>query len=1072
MVELSTAQWPVDRSVPILNSSIGGLLRSTVAQTPDVVALVEGVPESGERRRWTYAELLEQSERAARALLGRFSPGDRVAVWANNIPEWVILELAAGLAGITLVTVNPALRAQELAYLLHQSRSDGIFFVPEHRGSAMGQMLDAIGGELPALREKVSFATWEEFCASGSPTEQLPAIDPDAPAQILYTSGTTGRPKGAVLRHHGIVNNARILTDRVGALEGMVQLSAMPLFHVAGCVMNVLGTIACRGTLVLPPYFDPELLIQLIEAERPAYFLAVPTMLIACVDHPDAADADLSSVRLIATGGAVVLPELVRRVEQVFDARVAIVFGQTETSGIVTGVSSDDEARDRHTTVGRPCAQTEVKIVDVDSGQTVAPDVDGELCTRGYLLMTGYFDNPEATAAAIDADGWLHTGDLAAMDARGYCRITGRLKDMIIRGGENIYPREIEQVLFEHDDVADVAVLGIPDSTWGEQVAVFVRPTDGRTPDPDELRAYCRERLAPHKTPRHWVFVDEFPLTPSGKVQKFVLREQFLAAGLGAESNAQDRTGELHALRGGGADQPVAETVLRAVRAILGCAASDVRPDANFAELGGDSLSALSLSRLIAEIFDIDAPVGVVIDPTGDLEQLTKYIETHRDRKRPTFATVHGGDSSEVCAGGLTLDKFIDVNTLGGAAALPRRSGAPQTVLLTGATGYLGRFLCLEWLERLAESGGTLICVARGSGPAAALKRIEKALDSGDPELLERFRMLAARHLEVLAGDIAEPNLGMDSDTWNRLAGNVDLIVHPAALVNHVLPYSQLFGPNVVGTAELIRMALTSKLKAFNYVSTVGVSLGSNEVIAEDADIRIASAVRKIDDTYANGYATSKWAGEVLLREAHDLCGLPVAVFRCDMILAHSRYAGQLNVPDMFTRLLLSLVATGIAPRSFYDPDGQSNPSRAHYDGLPVDFIAEAIATLGGKAGDGFHTYNVVNPHDDGISLDQFVDWLIEAGHPIQRIDDYEHWLARFETAMRALPDKQRQHSELTLLEAFRPPAPALRAPALPAEMFREAVRAAAVGPECDIPHVSPSLIGKYIADLRQLELL
>jgi fatty acid CoA ligase FadD9 len=275
-----------------------------------------------------------------------------------------------------------------------------------------------------------------------------------------------------------------------------------------------------------------------------------------------------------------------------------------------------------------------------------------------------------------------------------------------------------------------------------------------------------------------------------------------------------------------------------------------------------------------------------------------------------------------------------------------------------------------------------------------------------------------------------------------------------------------------VGTAELIRLALTAKLKPFNYVSTVGIAALGDDVIGESVDIRIASPVRKIDDGYANGYATSKWAGEVLMREAHDLCGLPVAVFRCDMILAHRRYAGQLNVPDMFTRLLLSLVATGIAPNSFYEPDGDGNRMRAHYDGLPVDFIAEAIATLGGKATDGFHTYNVVNPHDDGICLDQFVDWLIEAGHPIQRVGDYDTWLSRFEAAMRALPDKQRQHSELALLEAFRPPAQILRGPALPAQTFRDGVRAAAIGPEHDIPHISASLIGKYITDLQQLHLL
>ncbi len=330
---------------------------------------------------------------------------------------------------------------------------------------------------------------------------------------------------------------------------------------------------------------------------------------------------------------------------------------------------------------------------------------------------------------------------------------------------------------------------------------------------------------------------------------------------------------------------------------------------------------------------------------------------------------------------------------------------------------------------------------------------------------------MAENHLDVLAGDIDEPNLGLDDATWDRLVHSVDLIVHPAALVNHLLPYSELFGPNVVGTAGLIRLALTSKLKPITYVSTVGVAFGG-DVLDEDVDIRVASPVRTIDDSYANGYVTSKWASEVLMREAHDLCGLPVAVFRCDMILAHTRYAGQLNVPDFFTRLMLSLVATGIAPNSFYGHDGERGRPRAHYDGLPVDFIAEAVATLGSNATDGFHTYNVVNPHDDGISLDLFVDWLIDAGNPIQRVDDYSDWLVRFEAAMRALPDNQRRHSELALLEAFKPPSEVLNGPILPAERFRAGVRESCVGPDRDIPHISRDLIGKYVADLRQLELL
>jgi acyl-CoA synthetase (AMP-forming)/AMP-acid ligase II len=528
---LSTSYWPADRSQPVLDLTVGQALRDAAAEAPDAIALMEAAVGPAARRRWSYAELLAASERAARALLGRFAPGERVAVWANNIPEWVILELAAGLAGITIVTVNPALRPQELAYVLGQSQADGIFLVPAYQASPMPEMVQQVRGGLPTLREAVSFADWDAFCAEAAPDRALPAVSPDAAAQIQYTSGTTGFPKGAVLHHRGIVNNARLYTARLGLGPGNVLLSAMPLFHTAGCVMSVLGAIVTRGTLILPPYFDPGLMLELIAAERPQTLLGVPTMLIGVLDHPGFATTDISSIRQVLTGGAVVPPALVARVEAAFGGPLSIVFGQTEASPIITQTSPQDTAENRAHTLGRPLPQTEVKIIDPVSGQTVAPGADGEVCTRGYHVMTGYYRDPDKTAAAIDADGWLHTGDLASMDERGYCRIGGRLKDMIIRGGENIYPREIEQVLFEHPTVADVAVVGVPDPKWGEQVAAFVRPAPGQAPDPGELFAYCREHLAPHKTPRYWTVLEEFPLTPSGKIQKFVLQERFLAQG-------------------------------------------------------------------------------------------------------------------------------------------------------------------------------------------------------------------------------------------------------------------------------------------------------------------------------------------------------------------------------------------------------------------------------------------------------------------------------------------------------------------------------------------------------------
>ena len=541
---LSTSYWPADRPQPVLDLTVGDALRDAAAQAPRTTALVQGAVDPAARRRWSYAELLEASERAARALLGRFAPGDRVAVWANNIPEWVILELAAGLAGITIVTVNPALRPQELAYVLGQSQADGIFLIPAYRASPMAEMVQQVRRDLPALREVVSFADWDAFCAEAAPGRALPVVSPDAAAQIQYTSGTTGFPKGAVLHHRGVVNNARLYTARLGLGRGSVFLSAMPLFHTAGCVMSVLGAAVTRGTLILPPYFDPGLMLELVAAERPGILLGAPTMFIMMLDHPDLATTDISSVRQLLTGGAVVPPALAGRVEAEFGAPLSIVFAQTEASPVITQTAPQDTAEDRAHTLGRPLPQTEVKIVDPASGQTVAPGVIGELCTRGYHVMTGYFRDPDKTAAAIDADGWLHTGDLASMDERGYCQIGGRLKDMIIRGGENIYPREIEQVLFEHPTVADVAVVGVPDANWGEQVAAFVRPAPGRTPDPAELFAYCREHLAPHKTPRYWTVLEEFPQTPLGKIQKFVLRERFVARGADV------------AIRAGGTDVP------------------------------------------------------------------------------------------------------------------------------------------------------------------------------------------------------------------------------------------------------------------------------------------------------------------------------------------------------------------------------------------------------------------------------------------------------------------------------------------------------------------------------------
>jgi fatty-acyl-CoA synthase len=526
MTATSSAQWPAERRGPILETTVGSILREAAADAGDRSAVVAWGFAPGERRTWTYATLLKDSERVARALLARFEPGEHIAVYAPNVAEWLLLELGAGLAGLVLVTVNPAYKARELEYVLRQSRSAGLFHSESFRGNPMARWVTEVRAALPGLREVVAFEEWDRFLERGEAARELPKVSADDPAQIQYTSGTTGDPKGALLHHRGLTNNSRIYGELIGAGSGDVYAHAMPFFHTAGCVMAALGTIQARATHAFLPAFDPGRLLEMMEQEHATHMLGVPTMMIAMLEHPDFARRDLSRLRVAVAGGASVPPEIVHTIEARLGVRFCIVYGQTEASPLITQTRLDDTPEDKAFTVGPPLPHAEVKIVSPSTGRVAGFGEVGELCARGYMVMKEYFDKPEATAAAIDAEGWLHTGDLATMDERGYCRITGRLKDMVIRGGENMFPAEIEAVLIQHPAVAEAAVVGVPDARMGEELAAFVR-VNGAPPTVAALRAHVRERLAAPKAPRYWVFLQEFPLTGSGKIQKFVLRDRW-----------------------------------------------------------------------------------------------------------------------------------------------------------------------------------------------------------------------------------------------------------------------------------------------------------------------------------------------------------------------------------------------------------------------------------------------------------------------------------------------------------------------------------------------------------------
>ena len=517
-----------DSDDPLMEVTVGGALDRAAATWGPRTALVEVGPGRAQRR-WTFDELRRDALHVARAMLARFHPGEHVAVWAANCPEWVLLEMGAAYAGLTLVTVNPAYQVGELTHVLGQSRCSGAFVQDTYRGRDLLPLVEEARPDLPSVRDVVALSGWDDFLARADPSRELPSVEPGDTAQIQYTSGTTGTPKGAELTHRGLVNVARFYAMANGAGPDDIWVNPMPMFHTAGCGLATLGALQTGGAQVLPPEFDAALMLDAIESERGTVVLSVPTMLIRMLDEQSARPRDVSSWRLSTLGGAPVPAELVLRAQRELDVMVTIGFGQTEASPYITHTLPDDPNPEWIATVGRPLPHCEVRISDPESGATVPLGAVGEVCARGYGVMKGYFDAPEATAAALDADGWLHTGDLGSMDAFGYLHIEGRLKDMIIRGGENIYPREIEDLLFTHPHVADVSVVGLPDPEMGETVAAFIRPVPGTKPNVDDLVELCRRHLARYKTPKVWQFLETFPQTTSGKIQKFVLRENYLA---------------------------------------------------------------------------------------------------------------------------------------------------------------------------------------------------------------------------------------------------------------------------------------------------------------------------------------------------------------------------------------------------------------------------------------------------------------------------------------------------------------------------------------------------------------
>ncbi|MDQ0429677.1 fatty-acyl-CoA synthase [Planomicrobium stackebrandtii] len=534
----------------ILQKTVGQVVKEQAARHPETEAYV--YPEHGIRK--SYKEFDEETDRLAKAFIGiGIEKGEHVAIWSDNKREWLLSQFATGKMGGVLVTVNTSYQSSELEYLLEQSDATTLILGEEFKGTSYIEILNTVCPELatadkgkiiskklPHLKRVIVMSnnnypgiySWNEFEAfaegisDSEYEERFASMIPDDVINIQYTSGTTGFPKGVMLTHLNVVNNGKLIGDTMNLTEKDRLCIPVPFFHCFGCVLGTMAAVTHSTTMVIAEQFEPKRVLQMVQDEKCTGLHGVPTMFIAELNHPEFASFDTSTLRTGIMAGSPCPIEVMKKVIHDMGAsEITIAYGQTESSPVITQTRADDDIEKRVSTVGKPHAGVEVKIIDPVTGEEVEPGIPGELCTRGYHVMKGYYKNEEATQAAIDSEGWLHTGDIAVEDEDGYIAITGRIKDMVIRGGENIYPREIEEFLYQHPSVQDVQVVGVPDPKYGEELMAWVILKEGEGLEAEELKEYCSGKISRHKIPRYIEFIKEYPMTASGKIQKFKLRE-------------------------------------------------------------------------------------------------------------------------------------------------------------------------------------------------------------------------------------------------------------------------------------------------------------------------------------------------------------------------------------------------------------------------------------------------------------------------------------------------------------------------------------------------------------------